>query len=288
MTSYAMTARADTPPTVLPSIVENMRGGSDEEKLDALSQLAQITETSVGVEAEDLCEHLRVAGAVGLISGLLEHDDAAIHQTAMLLIGNIASETYDPKADATKLLLKRHRAFGTMLRHLFSSDTVTLEYTLRAVQNTCAELEYVELMQEMGAVARVQELVSSGNEQLEQYALGCLANMRQTILASTTQESGEEAAKLEAAATQGTMRAAPSRDRTPLMPADLDPVPHHIQRAASEAAVLQTRQKREQRHAFRHMHTENTMARVREFLTASKVAKPPPPGPRNLFFLTST
>ena len=130
-------------PVVLPSLVENMRGGSDQEKLDALGQLAQIMDTSYGEDAEALCEYLRVAGAVGLISGLLDHPEAAIHQTAMLLIGNIASEAVDPKADATKLQLKRHRAFGKMLRHLFSSDWMTLVYTLGAVQNTCTELDYV-------------------------------------------------------------------------------------------------------------------------------------------------
>ena len=54
-------------PAVLPSIVENMRGGSDEEKIDALSQLAQIMEASVGEDAEELCEYLRVTGAVQLI-----------------------------------------------------------------------------------------------------------------------------------------------------------------------------------------------------------------------------
>lgn len=50
-------------------------------------------------------------------------------------------------------------------RHLFSADWMTLVYTLGAVQNTCTELEYVELMQEMGVVARLQELVRSGGLQ---------------------------------------------------------------------------------------------------------------------------
>ena len=119
--------------------------------------------------------------ATQLISQLLEHSEPQIHQTAMLLIGNIASEAVDPMAEKTKTLLKRHRAFEKMMVHLFSADWTTLVYTLGAVQNMCTEFEYVELMQEMGVVARLQELVRSGDPQLEQYAKGCLANMRQVL-----------------------------------------------------------------------------------------------------------
>ena len=44
-------------------------------------------------------------------------------------------------------------------------------------------------MQEFGAVARLQELVRSGDTQLEQYAKGCLANMRQTIRVGGNEEA---------------------------------------------------------------------------------------------------
>jgi hypothetical protein len=47
-------------------------------------------------------------------------------------------------------------------------------YTLGAIQNTCTEIEYVEMMQEYGAVARLQELVRTQDPQLEQYAKGAL------------------------------------------------------------------------------------------------------------------
>ena len=86
-----------------------------------------------------------------------------------------------------------------MLTKLLASDWMTLVYTLGAVQNTCTELEYVELMQEMGIVPRLQELVRSGDQQLEQYAKGCLANMRQTILVSATKKQMRAATEKSAA-----------------------------------------------------------------------------------------
>ena len=71
-------------PVVLPALVDSLKNGTDDQKLDALGQLAQIMDTSYGEDAEALCEFLRVAGCVGLISGLLGHAKAEIHQTAML------------------------------------------------------------------------------------------------------------------------------------------------------------------------------------------------------------
>ena len=166
---------------VLPTLIDTLKTGTDDAKDDALGQLAQIMDTSYGEDAEALCEYLRVSGGVGQICAQLRSSVPSIHQTAMLLIGNLASEAVDPQASATKAVIKRHKAFEHMLLHLFSSDWMTLVYTLGAVQNTCTEIEYVELMQEFGAVARLQELVRSGEPQLEQYAKGCLANMRETI-----------------------------------------------------------------------------------------------------------
>ena len=180
-----------TPAQQLPRILEDLRSGDDVAKEEALSDLAQIMDTSYGDDAEALCEYLRVAGGVKLVAQCLASPDPAIHQSALLLIGNLASEAVDPNASATKALLKRFRAFERMLAHLFSSDWMTLVYALGAVQNTCTEIDYVELMQEMGAVQRLQELVHAGDAQLEQYAKGCLANMRQTILVAATKRQME-------------------------------------------------------------------------------------------------
>ena len=180
-----------TPAQQLPRILEDLRSGDDVAKEEALGDLAQIMDTSYGDDAEALCEYLRVAGGVKLVAQCLASPDPAIHQSALLLIGNLASEAVDPNASATKALLKRFRAFERMLAHLFSSDWMTLVYALGAVQNTCTEIDYVELMQEMGAVQRLQELVHAGDAQLEQYAKGCLANMRQTILVAATKRQME-------------------------------------------------------------------------------------------------
>ena len=109
---------------MLPSLVDALKPTTaDAEKLDALAQLAQIMDTSYGEDAEALCEYLRVSGCVSLIAQLLENPEPQVHQTALLLIGNIASEAVDTQAEKTKALLKKHRAFEKMLVCTVASPT---------------------------------------------------------------------------------------------------------------------------------------------------------------------
>ena len=61
-----------------------LRTGTDDEKLDALGQLAQLIDTSFGEDAEALCEFMRVTGCVELMSNLLSHGSPEIYQRALL------------------------------------------------------------------------------------------------------------------------------------------------------------------------------------------------------------
>jgi len=183
----------------LPSLVDALRAGDDDEKRDALTSLAEAIDSSFGDDAAALCEFLRVAGCVSIIVRLLEHERPDIHQPALLLVGNIASEAVDVAADKTKHVLKRMSAFEKLLVHLFTDDWTTLVYALGALQNTCAEVEYVELMQEYGATVRLQEIVSSGDAQLEHFAKGCLANMRQVMLVKATRKQIQQQTEKAAA-----------------------------------------------------------------------------------------
>ena len=89
---------------MLPALVSSLKSDDDQTKRDALTQLAQLMDSSYGEDAATLCEYLRVSGCVGLLSAALAHADPQIHQTAMLLVGNIASEAVDKAAEKTKAL----------------------------------------------------------------------------------------------------------------------------------------------------------------------------------------
>ena len=125
---------------MLPSLVQDLKSCTDDEKLDALGQLAQIMDTSYGEDAEALCEFLRVAGCVGLIAGLLGHPKAEIHQTAMLLVGNIASEAVDAQADKTKARKNMWRKQAVNARSVWANKSSLFHKTQgRAAADACAE-----------------------------------------------------------------------------------------------------------------------------------------------------
>ena len=88
---------------MLPSLIQDLQSGSDEEKLDAMRQLAQKVDVSFGEDADALCEFLRVAGCVDLIAGMLGHQKLELHRTAMRLVANIASEAVDAQAEASAM-----------------------------------------------------------------------------------------------------------------------------------------------------------------------------------------
>ena len=179
----AVAAAPAAPSAALAGQVETLLSESDSEMLvDVLTSLARRVDAAHGKEAEAVGEYLRGSGAIARLATLVAHPDAPIHQVALLLIGNLASEAVDANASRTKKLLKRHVAFPKILKHIFSDDWMTLVYSLGAIQNTCNDTDYVELIKEAGAAPRLQHLASCGDLQLEQFAKGTLSNIRQVQL----------------------------------------------------------------------------------------------------------
>lgn len=64
---------------------------------------------------------------------------------------------------STRALLFEPAGFAALLPHLFSEDVVTLTYALGAVQNTCPEVAYLELLQEAEVVVRLQDLAGEAH-----------------------------------------------------------------------------------------------------------------------------
>uniref|UniRef100_A0A7S3B412 Armadillo repeat-containing protein 8 n=1 Tax=Haptolina ericina TaxID=156174 RepID=A0A7S3B412_9EUKA len=177
------TAGSDQPSTAsLPRLISNLVSLDDEEKSEAVIQLALLIDCSAQEEMEAIGERIRSLGGIERLVQLLEHPDASIHQSALLILGNLSTDTVDPDAEATKTLLKAHGGFAKLLPHLSSHNKLTVAYALGAVQNTCMDFEYVGVMQQSGAVARLQELLVEGNPRLSAYARNCLMNLRQTLV----------------------------------------------------------------------------------------------------------
>ena len=97
--------------SVLPQLVGGLQAPGAADRAEALGQLAQIVDTSFGEDALVLGEYLRMSGGIDALVALLEDEEPMLHQTALLLIGNLASDAVDPNSVLTKGVLKEVGCF---------------------------------------------------------------------------------------------------------------------------------------------------------------------------------
>jgi len=168
--------------SVLPELIGGIGSFHDDEKGEAAIQLALLIDCATTEEMVTIGHRLRTLGGIERLVALLEHRDAAIHQSALLIIGNLATDTVDPNAEATKTLFKSFGGFPKLLPHLSAANPLTVAYALGAVQNTCMDPEYVGVMQSSGAVQRLQQLMLQGDPNHVAFARNCLMNLRQTVV----------------------------------------------------------------------------------------------------------
>ena len=56
----------------------------------------------------------------------ISHPEPLLHQTALLLLGNLSTEAVDPQADRTKAALKEIDGFAKLIPHVFSDQALTV------------------------------------------------------------------------------------------------------------------------------------------------------------------
>ena len=167
---------------VVSTLLRTLEGGGNEEKAEGLMRLAMTLDECSGAEGAQLGAAMRAAGGIELLVQHVDHEDPTVHQTVLHLIANFSAKAVDARNEETQRMLKELGAFAKLLRHIFSDDPLTLEYALGAVRNTCRDPEHVTLMQEAGALPRLEALTRSGDSQLEAYAEDVRRSMTEAIL----------------------------------------------------------------------------------------------------------
>ena len=164
------------------TLLRTLEGGGNEEKAEGLMRLAMTLDECSGAEGAQLGEAMRAAGGIELLVQHIDHEEPTVHQTVLHLIANFSAKAVDARNAETQRMLKELGAFAKLLRHIFSDDPLTLEYALGGVRNTCRDPEHVTLMQEAGALPRLEALTRSGDSQLEAYAEDVRRSMTEAIL----------------------------------------------------------------------------------------------------------
>ena len=166
----------------LPRLVDGLSNASLDVRIESLEGLALLVDSSTDTDLSDLCHIVRERGGCEALSLLMTDDEPVVHQNAMLVLGNVASERVDAGCIATKELLRRSGALEMLMPHLWSEVYDTVLYALGALLNLCADVAYVEILQEAQVPTRLQELAECGDSHLERFAKGCLHNIREAIL----------------------------------------------------------------------------------------------------------
>ena len=140
-------------------------------------------------EADDpslIGEAVRKQGGIDALVVLLDHPTPEVHQSALLVLGNLGASAVDQRADKTRAMLKAQGGYIKILMHLGSEYELTVAYALAAVQNTCSvDAETAIAMQEQGVVDLLEQFEQGGmDERITAYATGCLTNVRRTIAAN--------------------------------------------------------------------------------------------------------
>lgn len=148
-----------------------------ESQAEAVKQLAEIIDEAEGERAQAVGAAIRDFGCLAPLIEMLSREET--QQDALRVIGNLASEAVDARAEETKTLLRELNGFDAVLPLIFSSSEPTLVYALGAVQNLCTRPEYAEHVRATGADAKLRVLETQGRTDiLRHFAAGCLANMR--------------------------------------------------------------------------------------------------------------
>ena len=119
----------------LPAILGLLDAELSEERAEGVSYLAQLVDSSYGDDATLFADYLREAGGVEVIAELLLDPEPFIQQKLLMVIGNLASDAFDPCSAATRVILREHDVMGRLYPFLSSREWVTQLYATAALQN---------------------------------------------------------------------------------------------------------------------------------------------------------
>jgi len=146
---------------------------------------------------------LRDNGGIEALLGILRNPELGdeVHQSALLVLGNLGSDAVDKHADLTRARLKSFDGFARLLEHVQSSSDTTLIYALGAVQNICSiDPDFArECRGKHPILDWLTSLSQSENDRITHYAVGCIQNIERTNeREDIKEEEAAQAAKLAA------------------------------------------------------------------------------------------
>ena len=136
---------APSEPQIYPKtseLIQAMRSADAGERADALAMLSEVVGSAYGEAGAELGEAVRQGGGVALLAWLLADPYDQVQQQALLVIGNLCSDSVDPHSMATKQSLLHNGAGRSLLACVFSDDPYMLILACGALQNLCYDRDW--------------------------------------------------------------------------------------------------------------------------------------------------
>ena len=185
--SYELALNGEGQPTFnsLPAILSMLDSEETEQRAEGASYLAQLVDSSYGDDATIFADYLREAGGIEVIAELLLDPEPFIQQKVLMVVGNLASDAFDPNSAATKTIFKQHDVMARLSPFLSSREWVTQLYATAAVQNLAKDVDLAKEALQLGVHKVVQRLLRSEHELVVRYGArrpGSSAAMMRTPL----------------------------------------------------------------------------------------------------------
>ena len=169
--SYELALNGEGQPTFnsLPAILSMLDSEETEQRAEGASYLAQLVDSSYGDDATIFADYLREAGGIEVIAELLLDPEPFIQQKVLMVVGNLASDAFDPNSAATKAIFKQHDVMARLSPFLSSREWVTQLYATAAVQNLAKDVDLAKEALQLGVHKVVQRLLRSEHELVVRY-----------------------------------------------------------------------------------------------------------------------
>ena len=191
------------------SAVEGLDADEPSTRSRAARELAELVERSYSDDAELIGAYIRESGGIELLVELLADPEPSVHQKALMVLGNLLSDGFDPHSWRTKQALYEQAneeeeeqeealTLGEQLAHhlvahLDSASWPTQMYAAALVQNAAQHRMFAKSFVDAGGLKRLRKLLSSTQPVVVRFAAGGLKNIADSF--DTNDVSVEPAAE---------------------------------------------------------------------------------------------
>ena len=175
------------------SAVEGLDADEPSTRSRAARELAELVERSYSDDAELIGAYIRESGGIELLVELLADPEPSVHQKALMVLGNLLSDGFDPHSWRTKQALYEQAneeeeeqeealTLGEQLAHhlvahLDSASWPTQMYAAALVQNAAQHRMFAKSFVDAGGLKRLRKLLSSTQPVVVRFAAGGLKNI---------------------------------------------------------------------------------------------------------------